>query len=107
MARTVRKPSLIPRLAVLCAAACLLLGAVAGAASAGAVGTAGILPPQNPGSDCDHSSVGAGYWSVANINSCRAREGVGPLTLPNNWGTLTPVEQGFVLIELERVNRGL
>lgn len=44
---------------------------------------------------------------LAAINACRALENVGPLKLPSNWGALSPVEQGFVLIELERVNRGL
>jgi hypothetical protein len=103
MPPAVRKLSLIPRLVALCLASCLL-GAAAGAAQAA---TAGILPPRNPASDCDYSSVANGYWSDTNINSCRMREGVGSLTLPTNWDTLTPVEQGFVLIDLERVNRGL
>lgn len=44
---------------------------------------------------------------IAAINACRAQEGVGPLVLPRNWSSLTPTEQGFVLINLERVNRGL
>jgi hypothetical protein len=34
-------------------------------------------------------------------------EDVGALKLPSNWDSLTTVEQGFVLIDLERVNRGL
>lgn len=104
MAPVVRTPSLISRLSALGAAGCLLLGAGAGAAQAA---TAGILPPRNPASNCDQAALGGGYGSVTNINSCRATEGVGPLTLPTNWNSLTPVEQGFVLIELERVNRGL
>ena len=116
MRAAVRQPSLIRCLAAFAATACVLLGAgpVAGAAQAGAAhagaaqaGTAGILPPRNPASDCDRTNAGAGYWSVTSIDSCRALEGVGPLTLPTNWKTLTPVQQGFVLIDLERVNRGL
>jgi|SRR5579863_2675269 len=104
MPPTVRQRTLISRLAALGAAACLVLSAGAGAAQAG---TAGILPPRNPASDCDRANAGGGSWGVGNINSCRAAEGVGPLTLPSNWSTLTPVQQGFVLIDLERVNRGL
>jgi hypothetical protein len=104
MRPAMRQLSVIRCVTAFGAAACLLLGAAAGAAQAG---TAGILPPRNPASDCDHTNAGGGYWSVTNINSCRALEGVGPLTLPTNWNTLTPVEQGFVLIDLERVNRGL
>lgn len=44
---------------------------------------------------------------ISAINACRAQEGIGPLRLPSNWSSLTPVQQGFVLIDLERVNRGL
>jgi hypothetical protein len=92
--------SLTRYLAALGAAACLLLGAGAGSAQAA---SAGIVPPRNPASDC---TAGAGM-GIAAINACRAQEGVGPLRLPSNWGALTPVQQGFVLIDLERVNRGL
>jgi hypothetical protein len=89
----------------LCAAAVLLIGA-ASATSAQAA-TAGILPPRNPAADCDRTATDNAQWGVANIDACRALEGVGPLTLPTNWDALTTVEQGFVLINLERVNRGL
>ncbi|HEX3615018.1 MAG TPA: hypothetical protein VHU61_00655 [Solirubrobacteraceae bacterium] len=44
---------------------------------------------------------------ISAINACRATENVGPLKLPSNWGSLSAVKQGFVLINLERVNRGL
>ncbi len=100
--KTVRKLPLIRCLTAL--AACVVLGGAAGAAQAATVGT---LPPRNPASDCNHASIAGGYWGVTDIDSCRILEGVGPLTLPTNWRTLTPVEQGFVLINLERVNRGL
>lgn len=102
--KPVRQLSLIRRLVAFSAGACVLLGAAAGAAQATTVGT---LPPRNPTSDCNHASVAGGYWGVTDINSCRALEGVGPLALPSNWRALTPVEQGFVLMNLERVNRGL
>jgi len=101
---TVFRSSLIRSLLAVSAGACVMFGIAAGAARATTVGT---LPPRNPTSDCNHASVAGGYWGVSDINSCRALEGVGPLTLPTNWRSLTPVEQGFVLIDLERVNRGL
>lgn len=41
------------------------------------------------------------------INTCRGSEGVGPLTLPSNWGSLNGAQQEFVLLDLERVTRGL
>ncbi len=88
-----------------CVAAVLLVGAAG--ASAAQAATAGILPPRNPASDCDRTDTANAEWGVANINACRALEGVGPLTLPTNWNALTTVDQGFVLINLERVNRGL
>jgi hypothetical protein len=96
----VPKLPLIRHLAVFGAGACLLLGAGASAAQAA---TSGIVPPRNPTTDC---SPGGGS-GIAAINTCRAQEGVGPLKLPSNWNALTPVQQGFVLINLERVNRGL
>jgi hypothetical protein len=102
--KPVRQLPLIRHLAALSASACVLLGAAAGTAHATTVGT---LPPRNPTSDCNHASIAGGFWGVSDINSCRALEGVGPLTLPSNWRALTPVEQGFVLMNLERVNRGL
>src|SRR5579875_1157154 len=101
--KPVPKLALIRRLAAVSATACALLGTAAGAAQA----TVGTLPPRNPASDCNHASVAGGYWGVSDIDSCRAVEGVGQLTLPTNWRVLSPVEQGFVLIDLERVNRGL
>ncbi len=62
---------------------------------------------RNPAADCDRSAPASGSWGVANIDACRASEGLRPLVLPSNFATLTPVQQGFVLINLERVNRGL
>lgn len=104
MPAMVPKLSLTRQLAAIGAAVCLLLGAGAGAAQAA---TAGILPPRNPAADCDRANVAPGDWGVSNIDSCRALEGVGAMTLPRNWNALTTVQQGFVLIDLERVNRGL
>ncbi|MDE3134693.1 MAG: hypothetical protein KGL15_11555 [Acidobacteriota bacterium] len=97
------KLSLTRHLAALGVGACLLVGGAAGAAQAAA---AGILPPRNPAANCDRGG-GLGSAGVATIDACRALENVGPLKLPSNWNALTMVEQGFVLLDLERVNRGL
>jgi hypothetical protein len=100
-------PSLLsPRryAAALIAAACLLFGnAGAGAAQAA---TAGILPPRNPAADCDRGAPRAGF-DLTSLNACRAKEGIGPLALPSNWTSLTPGQQQLVIIDIERVNRGL
>lgn len=92
------------RLAVLCAAGCLLLGS-AGAGVALAGTATGVNPLKNPSADCDRSIPHS--LDLQSFNACRAKEGVGPLVLPRNWSTLTQAEQEFVLINLERVNRGL
>ncbi len=91
----------ITHLAALSVSACLWL--LAGGTVPARAATVGIVPPRNPASDCRaHDGLG-----IAAIDSCRAAEGVGPLRLPKNWDALTPVQRGFVLIDLERVNRGL
>lgn len=45
--------------------------------------------------------------ALAANNKARAREGLGPMTLPTNFGVLTPAEQLFVLANIDRVDRGL
>jgi hypothetical protein len=91
-------------LAVLSAGVCLLVGTVGvGAAQAA---TAGILPPKNPAADCDRSAPHVSV-TLSSLDACRADEGVGPLTLPANWNSLTPSQQQLVIIDIERVNRGL
>ena len=94
------------RLAALCVAGCLFLGA-AGASIALAGTATGVNPLRNPSADCDHSSPNMGSLDLHSFNVCRAKEGVGPLVLPRNWSTLTQSDQEFVLVDLERVNRGL
>lgn len=100
MRPSVPKSSLTRYLGALGVIACLALSAGTSAATAA---TAGVIPPRNPASDC---SAGGGM-GLAGIDACRAAEGIGPLVLPRNWGSLTQVQQGFVVINLERVNRGL
>jgi len=52
------------------------------------------------GSACINSVLSA-------INSARASEGVRPMTLPNNFGSLTVAQQLLMLANLERGPRGL
>ena len=44
---------------------------------------------------------------LTTIYGDRQAEGLGPMSLPTNWNSLTPAEQLFVLTDLERVDRGL
>ena len=100
MPPSVPKTYLTRHLVALGASASLFLAVGTSAAQAA---TTGVVPPRNPASDCSSGS-GSGLGA---INACRAAEGVGPLVLPSNFSSLTPVQQGFVVIDLERVNRGL
>lgn len=45
--------------------------------------------------------------AVADIDKARALEGVGPITVPTNWGSLSVPLQLLVIANLERVDRGL
>ncbi len=44
---------------------------------------------------------------LAEINYGLATEGLAPIALPSNWASLTVAEQIFVIVDLERVDRGL
>jgi len=44
---------------------------------------------------------------LAEINYGLATEGLSPIALPSNWASLTVGEQIFVIVDLERVDRGL
>jgi hypothetical protein len=89
-------------IAALSAGACLLVG-VAGAGGAQA---AGIVPPKNPAADCDRSAPPVNV-DLSSLDACRANEGIGRITLPTNWNSLTVSQQQLVIIDLERVNRGV
>lgn len=87
----------------------MLIASPATSVSAGpAPGTLGMVPPANPGANCAPASA---KWYTSGgalnlIDYCRAQQGVGPLRLPSNFGRLSVPEQMFVMIDLERVNRG-
>lgn len=68
--------------------------------------TAGIVPPHKPRRDCARASAWVRF-SLANLNQCRAKEHVGRMRLPSNWRSLSVEQRMFVLLNLERVNRGL
>ncbi len=63
----------------------------------------GVVPPAAPESNCPTAYAG----TSADIDQCRALEGVGQLVLPSNFGKLNGPEQMLVLFDLERINRGL
>ncbi len=78
-----------------------------------------ILPPSNPSinavpnPDFASSCQASSYTSCNNLaltavdNARMALEGLPAMNLPSNFATLTPAEQVFVLIDIERVDRGL
>jgi hypothetical protein len=82
----------------------LLLGGLALAATAFAA-RIGVVPPSVPSSNCRPPASLLGAQNE--IDYCRALEGVGSLVLPKNWRSLSVPKQLLVLINLERVNRGL
>jgi hypothetical protein len=67
-------------------------------------GAAGILPPSNPGANIAPSSSDF----LTSINTARAAEGVGPMTVSESELTSLPIpEQIFIVVNLERIDRGL
>jgi hypothetical protein len=67
-------------------------------------GAAGILPPSNPSANIQPAS--SDY--LTSIDSARAAEGVGPLSITESAFNALPVsEQLFTIINLERIDRGL
>ena len=84
----------------------------------GGNGTAAIVPPQNPSANiypnqeyngpCAGLSPAAAACPVglSALDSDRQVEGIVPMSLPTTFSSLTPQEQGFVLTNLERVDRG-
>lgn len=58
---------------------------------------------------CDSAPNGASCLAavIADIDKARAAEGVGPISVPTNWATLTVPQQLLVVASIERVDRGL
>src|SRR5579862_2560474 len=55
----------------------------------------------------DYVSTGSAYDAIAAINNAHAEEGLPSLHLPHNFYQLDPVQQQFVLLNLERAVRQL
>jgi IPT/TIG domain-containing protein len=81
------------------------LTAFVGVALGSSSGRIGVVPPAVPAANCVQRPRLVGMQNK--IDYCRAYEGVGAIVLPTNWGSLSVREQLLVLIDLERVNRGL
>jgi len=101
----------------------LVLAAIGAAVLLATPALAAILPPNNPttnrpldvsdspcnttgGAQPDDSAACTAYW-VGQIDNARAAEGVGLLYLPSDYAQLTGAEQEFVVLNLERVDRGI
>src|SRR5665811_386976 len=86
-------------------ALCAVVTSVVAATSWSVVaGAAGILPPSNPPSNIAPSS---GDYLAA-VNSGRAAEGVGPMSVSEATVSSLPIpEQIFILVNEERIDRGL
>jgi hypothetical protein len=82
----------------------VLLLVVAGGWLTRPAGAAGILPPDNPPANIAPSS--SDY--LTSIDTARADEGVGPMDVSESVVSSLPVdEQAFIIINEERINRGL
>jgi hypothetical protein len=101
-------------LALITATACLGVLTLAPSANA-----SGIVPPDNPTANYIPSSAAEQCADVSSttpscsaillaaIDRARAAEGVGPITLPSSFGSLSAPEESLTLTNLERVDRGL
>ena len=80
------------------------LGAVTGGVLSVPAGAVGILPPSNPSSNIAPSSADF----LTSIDTARAQEGVGPMAVSESVVSGLPVaEQAFIIVNEERINRGL
>lgn len=89
------------------------LATVVAASSAAAADWAGSDPASNyrvtemPASCAAPTSPACIDASVAQLDQARARLGQPPYQLPSNFDSLAPIEQGFVLTNLDRILSGL
>jgi hypothetical protein len=82
----------------------VVLTAVTGGWLSLPAGAAGILPPNNPPANIAPSSPDF----LTSIDTARAAEGVGPMDVAESVVSSLPVdEQAFIIINEERINRGL
>jgi hypothetical protein len=82
----------------------MVVGAATVMGSWSGAGAAGILPPSNPPSNIAPSSSDF----LSSINAARADEGVGPLSITSSTlAGLSIPEQVFIVVNLERIDRGL
>jgi len=114
MRMRLRCPRLRVTLSVGVAVAILLASAPVGASTSHPAANVAPVPNYEEASACRDQTLSA--WvlndpclalSLAALNNARAREGVGPMSLPGNWNSLSQPEQLFVVFNLERVDRGL
>jgi hypothetical protein len=86
------------------ALAALTCVATVGMWQPGSAGGAGILPPQNPPANVALTS--SDY--LTSIDSARADEGVGPMNVSESTlDSLSLPEQAFIVVNEERIDRGL
>ena len=84
--------------------AVLLCSALVALALSLPAGAAGILPPDNPPGNIAPSSTDF----LTSIDTARAQEGVGPLDISEATFSGLPVtEQAFIVVNDERIDRGL
>jgi hypothetical protein len=82
----------------------VILAAVTGGWLSLPAGAAGILPPDNPPANVALSSPDF----LTSIDTARADEGVGPMNVSESVVSSMPVaEQAFIIVNEERINRGL
>lgn len=83
----------------------------AGALSATRVDAVSADPAANAdelGFGCyDDPGPGCTAAALAAFDAARAREGLGPMTLPTNYPLLSPAQQLMVVANIDRVDRGL
>lgn len=64
-------------------------------------------PSAQTDSACVQSGLQCDVAVLTDINAARAAEGVGPMTLPTNYESLSQAQQILVVTNLERTGRGL
>lgn len=110
-----------PRLAIAVILALIALGPLAGLIAAPPAQAVGVLPPSNPSTDrpldaaassaCEmpgaNTSATCESEALTQIDHARAAEGVGPMALPSDFGSLGAPEQLAVVFSLERSARDL